>query len=57
MPSVGHIICCICLLPIPLDEYHSARCWTDPTGITCAAHARCLTNVGEPDLDLNLPAA
>lgn len=48
----GHIVCCICLLPIPLDQYRTARCWTDPQGITCAAHVACLVWVGERDVGL-----
>jgi hypothetical protein len=51
-PPAGHIPCCICLAPIPLDEYRTARCWADPAGITCAAHAACLIGVGERDLGL-----
>ncbi len=46
----GHIPCVICLGLIPLDQYRTARCWTDPLGVTCAAHAACLTAVGERDL-------
>ncbi len=52
----GHIPCVICTGTIELDDYLSARCWTDPVGITCAAHAACLVRVGEYDLDLP-PAA
>lgn len=52
----GYIPCVICPNPIPLDEYRTARCWTDPQGVTCAAHAHCLVWVGEQDLDLP-PAA
>jgi hypothetical protein len=48
----GHIACCICLAPIPLDQYATARCWTDPNGETCAAHASCLLSVGEWDLGI-----
>lgn len=48
----GHIVCCICLLPISLDEYRSARCWTDPEGVTVAAHAACLIWIGENELHL-----
>lgn len=53
MPSpAGHIICCICVLPIPLDQYRTGRCWTDPEGVTVAAHAACLTWIGENELHL-----
>lgn len=53
-PRPGHhITCVICADTIYLDEYRSARCWTDPTGITCAAHAGCLRRLGENDLHLN----
>lgn len=48
----GHIICCICIDHIRLDEYRTARCWTDPNGITCAAHRHCLIRLGERDLEL-----
>ena len=48
----GHIVCCICLDHIRIEEYRTARCWTDPNGITCAAHSACLIRVGEQDLDL-----
>lgn len=48
----GHIQCVICLDTIHLEDYRTARCWTDPTGITCAAHALCLIRVGETDPDL-----
>lgn len=48
----GHILCCICTSPIYFEQYRSARCWTDPDGTTCAAHASCLVNVGEHDLGL-----
>lgn len=51
-PRAGHIPCVICTGPIGLDEYRTARCWTDPHGITCAAHAACLARVGEQDLGL-----
>lgn len=48
----GHIPCVICLDLIRLEEYRSARCWTDPNGITCAAHAACLIRVGEREIGL-----
>lgn len=48
----GHIPCCICLDHIRIEEYRTARCWTDPLGVTCAAHASCLVRVGEKDLGL-----
>lgn len=48
----GHIICCICLHVIHLEEYRTARCWTDPAGETCAAHAGCLVRVGEKEIGL-----
>jgi hypothetical protein len=48
----GHIPCCICTGPIPLDEYAMARCWTDPHGVTCAAHATCLVSLGEQEIGL-----
>jgi hypothetical protein len=51
-PGPGHIPCVICLAVIPFDQYATARCWTDPFGITCAAHAACLVGVGERDLGL-----
>lgn len=54
---MSHILCCICTQPITLDQYRTARCWTDPHSITCAAHAQCLSSIGEPELDLDLPAA
>jgi hypothetical protein len=50
--SAGYIPCVICLEPISLDQYATARCWTDPHGETCAAHALCLIAVGERDLRL-----
>lgn len=49
---VAHIPCCICTRPIHLDQYATARCWTDPDGITCAAHALCLVAVGEKEIGL-----
>lgn len=52
----GHIECCICTDPIYLEQYRTARCWTDPDGTTCAAHAQCLIALGETDLHLP-PAA
>lgn len=48
----GHIPCCICTATIALDEYRTARCWTDPNGITVAAHALCLLAVGEKEIGL-----
>jgi hypothetical protein len=51
-PRAGHIRCVICTDTIALDNYRSARCWTDPGGHTCAAHAACLIRVGEPDMQL-----
>lgn len=48
----GHITCCICVDPISLDEYRTARCWSDPFGITVAAHAACLARVGEHELGI-----
>lgn len=50
--TAGHIPCVICLDHIHLEEYRTARCWTDPNGITCAAHAPCLTRLGETELQL-----
>lgn len=52
VPGAGYIECCICNRPIPRDQYSTGRCWTDPNGITCAAHAACLLRVGEQDLRL-----
>lgn len=52
----GHIPCAICSQPIHLDQYRTARCWTDPFGVTVAAHHQCLVALGETDLDLP-PAA
>lgn len=51
-PRPGHIPCVICTDTISLDHYRQARCWTDPHGITCAAHSSCLLRLGEFDLDL-----
>jgi hypothetical protein len=51
-PALGHIQCAICAGLIGLDQYRQARCWTDPEGITVAAHATCLIRVGERDLGL-----
>lgn len=48
----GWIPCVICIQTISVDEYRTARCWTDPFGVTCAAHATCLVSVGERDLGL-----
>lgn len=48
----GHIVCCLCLFPIALEQYRTARCWTDPEGVTVAAHAGCLTWIGEHELSL-----
>lgn len=48
----GHIPCVICLGLIRHEEYRTARCWTDPHGVTCAAHQACLTRLGETDLQL-----
>lgn len=48
----GHIPCVICLDLIRIEEYRSARCWTDPNGITCAAHSHCLIRVGEREIGL-----
>lgn len=53
----GHIECCICTHPILLNEYRTARCWTDPQGITVAAHHPCLIRIGEAELNLDLPPA
>jgi hypothetical protein len=53
----GWIPCAICLDHIHLDEYRTARCWTDPDGTTVAAHAMCLVRVGERDLGLGGDAA
>lgn len=50
--GAGWIPCAICLLPIHLHQYRTARCWTDPNGITVAAHAHCLIWVGETELRL-----
>jgi hypothetical protein len=55
--GAGHIECAICLDHIRLDEYRTARCWTDPHGTTCAAHHHCLVRVGERDLGLGGDAA
>lgn len=54
--GAGWIPCAICTHPIGLEQYRTARCWTDPHGTTVAAHAGCLTWIGETDLDLP-PAA
>lgn len=51
-PRAPHIQCCICLDLIPLTEYRTARCWVDPKGETCAAHAACLIRVGETEIGL-----
>lgn len=51
----GHIECVICTDVIALDQYYTARCWTDPEGVTVAAHHACLTWIGE--YDLHLPPA
>jgi hypothetical protein len=48
----GWIPCAICTDPIHPHEYRSARCWTDPTAITVAAHAACLVRIGEHELSL-----
>jgi hypothetical protein len=48
----GWIPCVICEHTISLDQHRTARCWTDPNGVTCAAHAACLIRVGERDLGL-----
>jgi hypothetical protein len=48
----GHIPCVICTGLIGLDQYQSACCWTDPNGVSCAAHGACLVWVGERDLGL-----
>lgn len=48
----GWIPCAICSGLIGLDEYRTARCWTDPNSITVAAHQACLTRVGEQELNL-----
>lgn len=56
VPGAGHIPCVICTDTIGQAEYRTARVWTDPAGITCAAHHSCLVRVGEADLDLP-PAA
>lgn len=53
--GAGWIPCAICTHHIRLDQYRSARCWTDPFGVTVAAHHHCLVALGETDLDL--PAA
>lgn len=50
--STGHIKCCICTGLISVSEYRTARCWVDPNGVTCAAHARCLISVGEKEIGL-----
>lgn len=50
--AAGHVQCCICLGLIPLDQYRTARCWMDPEGKTCAAHAHCLRRVGEREIGL-----
>lgn len=51
----GHIQCCICLGPIPFEQYAEARVWSDPGHITCAAHAACLERIGDIDTDDLLP--
>jgi hypothetical protein len=56
-PRPGHIPCVVCRHTIGLDQYRQARCWTDPHGITCAAHAACLQALGETDLGLTGDAA
>lgn len=48
----GYIPCAVCSCPIELDEYRTARVWTDPDGITVAAHQECLVRLGESDLEL-----
>jgi hypothetical protein len=53
----GWIECSICAGIIALDDHHTARCWTDPTGTTVAAHRDCLVRVGETELSLPLPPA
>ncbi len=50
--TAGHIPCAICLDHIRTEEYRTARCWTDPCGTTVAAHAACLTRLGETELQL-----
>lgn len=50
--NAAYIPCVICLDIIRIEEYRTARCWTDPLGTTCAAHAACLIRVGEKDLNL-----
>lgn len=52
----GWIPCAICTALIGLDQYRTARCWTDPHGTTVAAHHACLVDLGETDLELP-PAA
>lgn len=54
--GAGWIPCAICTALITLDQHRSARCWTDPLGVTVAAHHTCLVRLGERDLDLP-PAA
>lgn len=48
----GYIPCAVCTEPINYDEYRSARVWTDPDGLTVAAHQECLVRLGETDLEL-----
>ncbi len=52
MSPGGYIPCAVCTEPINRDEYRQARCWTDPDGITVAAHQECLIRLGETDLEL-----
>lgn len=52
MTGDGHVPCTLCPDPIELDQYRTARCWTDPGGITVAAHAACLIWIGEHELSL-----
>lgn len=51
--QTAFIPCTICSDFISSDQYRSARCWTDPGGITVAAHQECLARVGEYELRLS----
>lgn len=51
-PAGGHVPCVVCLHVIRIEEYRTARCWVDPDGISCAAHAPCLIRLGEPEVGL-----
>lgn len=51
------MFCAACGQPIFDEQWPSSYCWTDPDGITVAAHGHCLRPFDEivEDMDLEVP--